>query len=369
MISSLGTRATNLEYGDVVLDYNVGKLNEDLSDAVVEFDAQVTNLNVDLADLGGKLNTTTNDLDDLNGAVVEVEGKVAELNGAVINVDGTVIGLKEKLDGTVVNVTGLDEDITDLSSHLDDQDDKIAELNSAVINVDGTVTDLKEKLDGTVVNVTDLKEDITDLSSHLEDQDDKVAELNSTVINVDGTVTDLKEKLDGTVVEVTGLNEDITDLSSHLEDQDGKIEKLKLLIKDLMEFSGQFDNIFGGYEYAFIETKQPWAAHEAAAISWGGHLASIHSDAEGEFIAKRIKDFDIVYPFIGGQRISNIPTDGSDKAWKWSDGTRFDYSAWKPDEPNIATENVIHLGHSTMLEWNDIVSTEFYTGVYKRAYP
>jgi len=267
------------------------------------------NLNADLADLGGKLNTATNDLDDLNGAVVEVEGNVAELNGAVINVDGTV-------------------------------------------------SDLKEKLDGTVVNVTDLKEDITDLSSNLEDQDDKVAKLNSTVINVNGTVSDLKEKLDGTVANVTDLKEDITDLSSNLEDQDGEIEKLKLLIEDLMELS----NIFGGYEYAFSETYTNWDTHEARAISWGGHLASVHSKAEKDFIVKRM----FGQPFLGGQRISNTPTDGSETGWKWSDGTIWDYYEWLPGQPSHAIERVNHQ-HAT--GWNDAPSSHKTGGVYKRPYP
>ena len=46
-------------------------------------------------------------------------------------------------------------------------------------------------------------------------------------------------------------------------------------------------NIFGGYEYAFIETKATWAAHEEAAITWGGHLASVHLSGEQYFIAQR----------------------------------------------------------------------------------
>jgi len=126
----------------------------------------------------------------------------------------------------------------------------------------------------------------------------------------------------------------------------------------------EFNNIFGGYEYAFIETRQPWAAHEEAAISWGGHLASIHSDAEQDFIRKRMLDFNLNYPFLGGQRINNNATDGSDKAWKWSDGTNWTYSAWGPNEPNNALENVIQQWHQNY--WNDRYSGAAFSGVYKR---
>ena len=81
-INKLDKRVTNLEEGDVVLDEKLDNLNGELIGAVTWFDAQVTNLNGYIADLGGKLNTTT---DNRNDNVVEFEGKVAELNGAVIS--------------------------------------------------------------------------------------------------------------------------------------------------------------------------------------------------------------------------------------------------------------------------------------------
>jgi len=282
-IRSLGKRATNLEYEDVVLDDKVGKLSEDLVGTVVEFDAQVTSLKEDITDLDGKLDTTT---DNLNGTVVEVEGKVIELNGTVINLDGNVNSLKEKLDGTVVKVTGLDEEITDLSSHLEDEVEKLKLLIDA--------------------QDTSLKEDITDLDGKLEDE----------------------------------------------------VEKLKLLIEELMKLS----NIFGGYEYLFSATKQTWADHETAALNWGGHLASVHSLSEHNFIVQRAKQA----LYLGGRRISLDATDGSDKAWKWSDGTNWDYTVWRSNEPNSAYEDSLIMSPNL---WNDVRSSQSSYGVYKRPYP
>ena len=308
-INKLDKRVTNLEGGDVVLDEKVENLNGEFIGSVVEFDAQVTSLNGYIADLGGQLSTTT---DDLNASVVENEGKVSELNGVVINFDGTVTGLKEKLDGTVVKVTDLNEDITDISSHLEDQDGKIAELNGAVINFDRTVTGLKENLDGTVETFTDL-------------------------------------------------NEDITDLSSHLEYQDGSIEKLKRLNEDhLLEVK----DVVGGYEYAFIRARQPWNDHNDTAITWGSHLASVHSDGENNFILKRIYELNISYTcFIGGQRISDNPTDGSAKAWKWSHGTNWDYSVLGLNEPLHAREKLLGLYSPTGFIWVDITTEQSHCGV------
>ena len=69
--------------------------------------------------------------------------------------------------------------------------------------------------------------------------------------------------------------------------------------------------------------------------------------------------------FLGGQRISNNPKDGSDKAWKWNDGTNFEYSAWQPNEANDAYENIIHLWTETNLLWSNIPSGNLYGGVPK----
>ena len=98
-----------------------------------------------------------------------------------------------------------------------------------------------------------------------------------------------------------------------------------------MEFN---NNIFGGYEYAFIETRATWAVHKEAAITRGGHLASVHLDGKNKCIAKRILELKLRNTWIGGQRISNNPIDGSAKAWKWSDGTNWECSVWNPGEPN-----------------------------------
>ena len=70
--------------------------------------------------------------------------------------------------------------------------------------------------------------------------------------------------------------------------------------------------------------------------------------------------------FFGGQRISNNPTDGSVKAWKWSDGKNWDYSVLIPGEPNQAIENVNHLWTETNKIWNDVMSSMVCSCVYKR---
>jgi len=127
----------------------------------------------------------------------------------------------------------------------------------------------------------------------------------------------------------------------------------------------EFNNNFSGYKYAFIETKATWAAHEKAAITWGGHLASVHSDGEQDFIAKRLLELNMYHPFLGEQRISNDSTDGRDKSWKWSDGTNWDYTTWLTGQPADEVEDLIHFFSPS---WIDIYSKTLYGGIYKKPY-
>jgi len=77
--------------------------------------------------------------------------------------------------------------------------------------------------------------------------------------------------------------------------------------------------------------------------------------------------FNDFYPYLGGQRISNTPTDGSANAWKWSDGTNWDYSAWEPGQPSRADEKIIRI---VVDDWHDYsTSINPGGGVYKRPYP
>ena len=81
-------------------------------------------------------------------------------------------------------------------------------------------------------------------------------------------------------------------------------------------------------------------------------------------------ELNIAQPYIGGQRISNNPTDGSDKTWKWSDVTNWNYNAWGADQPNYylddnfqGTQYIVHLRKGG---WNNNFPEQSYGGVYKR---
>jgi hypothetical protein len=115
-----------------------------------------------------------------------------------------------------------------------------------------------------------------------------------------------------------------------------------------------------GHYYGLTSTAETWLAAEAEAVALGGHLASITSQAEQDFI---------VNTFLSGANIRNIEWLGlNDQAVKmafvWSSGEPYSYSNWQPGEPNNykGVEDSVainwHFGHNigggVLGSWNDI---------------
>ena len=77
--------------------------------------------------------------------------------------------------------------------------------------------------------------------------------------------------------------------------------------------------------YKYFTTAQSPAAAEESCQALGGHLASIHSLEEHNFlIGMALSDTF----WIGGVDLNN---DGN---WGWTDGSSFDYSNWLSNQPN-----------------------------------
>ena len=99
--------------------------------------------------------------------------------------------------------------------------------------------------------------------------------------------------------------------------------------------------------YNFVDRSGSWAEGEAECNdqSWQGvqgHLASIHSKEENDFVA-RLANFQRVW--IGG---TDIQSEGS---WTWSDGSVMSYLHWSPDNPNNQHGNEHCM--DILTSWND----------------
>jgi hypothetical protein len=97
----------------------------------------------------------------------------------------------------------------------------------------------------------------------------------------------------------------------------------------------EFDN------HCYIEQTSElyWYDAEASCSSLGGHLASIHSRAEYDFILDLLPGYFFIW--IGGIRGA---ADASE--WTWSDGSVWDYEAWYEENSNPDFRCVLSSGSS-----------------------
>ena len=97
-----------------------------------------------------------------------------------------------------------------------------------------------------------------------------------------------------------------------------------------------------------------WNTADDECYKHNAHLASIHSDAETEFVSELLDPKEEHETWIGAQR--------EGQEFKWKDGSNFSYRNWNDGEPNHRDqiENCIEmysfklLWNTTPLKWNDV---------------
>ncbi|XGW31602.1 hypothetical protein V3C99_010061 [Haemonchus contortus] len=119
-----------------------------------------------------------------------------------------------------------------------------------------------------------------------------------------------------------------------------------------------------GFSYKVFDRRATFDEAEAACVAEGGHLASIHSQEEDEFIynisnphADQKTQSDLLWI---GLRQKNWP---KDKKWTWTDGTAVNFINWSRGEPNnlYNAEHCVELytapikkhPHTKLKKWND----------------
>jgi len=98
-----------------------------------------------------------------------------------------------------------------------------------------------------------------------------------------------------------------------------------------------------GHAYLVVVQPLTWDQARDASNNAGGHLVTIGSSAENDFVYSLVATNDAVWqvsqgkhlgPWLGGyQRLDAIgPADG----WEWVTGEPFSYTSWEPGQPNDA---------------------------------
>jgi hypothetical protein len=96
-----------------------------------------------------------------------------------------------------------------------------------------------------------------------------------------------------------------------------------------------------GHSYVVVtrDAGLTWSESAAAAEQAGGHLVTIHSAVEDDFVWALMSDAGAVYrsgdiylgPWLGGHQMADAaPTDG----WSWISGEPWSFTRWAPQEPN-----------------------------------
>ncbi|CAL8250196.1 unnamed protein product [Boreogadus saida] len=130
------------------------------------------------------------------------------------------------------------------------------------------------------------------------------------------------------------------------------LESSSHLVKMALSDSGsckQFWVSFGADCYKYFFSKMSWTDAERNCISVGGHLVSIHSTGENNFILRMIESFD---PLKRPHWIGFF--DVIEGTWMWIDGSPNDFTSWSRNEPNNhGNEDCGCVFHSKLPFWND----------------
>lgn len=116
-----------------------------------------------------------------------------------------------------------------------------------------------------------------------------------------------------------------------------------------------------GYELILAEGGITWADAEQAAEEMGGHLATITSAEENEFIVSALGIGRNPY-WLGGFQVAGSAE--PDLEWQWVTGEAFDYTNWANGEPNNQNnEDALAFAfwsHAEVGQWNDAPTSYLY---------
>ena len=129
---------------------------------------------------------------------------------------------------------------------------------------------------------------------------------------------------------------------------------------------------FGRYQV--IEGSFSWDSAKADAQVRGGHLATITSQDESDFVYRTfgatLGDGQFSHTWLGG---TDSIVEGS---WEWVTGERWLYTRWGDGEPNggsadncLALFNAVYSGHAPGLTWNDDTNYEGRRYLLEFGYP
>ena len=111
----------------------------------------------------------------------------------------------------------------------------------------------------------------------------------------------------------------------------------------------------GHWYQAHVKTGS-WFACQAFAESLGGHLATLATTAESDFLEPLIPHQSTVWnrTYVGGRQLPGV---AADQGWYWIDGTAWSYTRWEATQPNGGEGFLVvyrdRVGSSYVYHWGD----------------
>ena len=115
--------------------------------------------------------------------------------------------------------------------------------------------------------------------------------------------------------------------------------------------------VFEGHRYQVFDESMTWTEAKAYCEELGGHLATVTSQEENDFIAGLIADGTKNLYWLGGYKES-----GQEDVWRWVTGEAWNYANWDVGEPNdlgggesyVEMIRIADSSARTPEKWNDI---------------
>lgn len=131
-------------------------------------------------------------------------------------------------------------------------------------------------------------------------------------------------------------------------------DEIDALSEDISLFSEEDKVTFDGHTYEFIRQNTTWANADQYCKDQGGHLLTITSQEEQDFITQLLYSIYQQSNTRGGSWLALIRENGVSR---WTTGEEFDYTHWRPGEPNGGNTGIGYGIVNRDGYWNDGGST------------
>ncbi|CAJ0952940.1 unnamed protein product, partial [Mesorhabditis belari] len=201
--------------------------------------------------------------------------------------------------------------------------------------------------------ISGLETEIAKERNETKDKDIKMSRLTTKMAQIEanlmGKIAETKRKNDDLEAQLRTQNTEARDGKAKMVELEGKINALQSKNSDLETQINRTMSLLDMYRdgwsylaktaswYKVSDQRTSFDEAEAYCASQKGHLVSIHSQEENDFVQELAKNVISVWGFRIG--IKRNPINGN--AFEWTDGSLVDFTNWMVGEPDSNTHALL----------------------------